>query len=374
MTDKEILKPLVERVVEICADPKYERLKLMWTRHNHLEKVEKVPVNVHLPQSPGYGLAWPELVPPETLLCKDPLARGIELQLKEKIYKYEHIPDDDVILPVLYVVGALNPGSGPLWGLEIGKKESDLVEPGHGAYKIIAPLAEDLSRFDELSYPKVSVDMEATALRLEKARELIGDTLAVVPLVGRVHTSPFEVVVQLRGMNQLLYDFYDNPALVHKLMDFVTEGTILYYQELDRRHLIYTPRTWMWRVHYEEVDSDVDLISTLDGLKTAWAYISAQSAASISPGMFDEFIQPYHERIAQLFSPGRVYYHGCEDLTKKFDVIRKLPHLRRFHVSPWSDLEVLASKIGYDYVIEKHVHPTNNIFFKSCFKNRSFKK
>jgi len=43
-------------------------------------------------------------------------------------------------------------------------------------------------------------------------------------------------------------------------------------------------------------------------LKDVWAYVSAQSAAPLSPKHYAEFIQPYHERVAEIF--GKVYYHG----------------------------------------------------------------
>ena len=37
-----VLRELVDQVVEACASPRYAQLKALWTRHNRLEKVEKI--------------------------------------------------------------------------------------------------------------------------------------------------------------------------------------------------------------------------------------------------------------------------------------------------------------------------------------------
>ncbi len=73
--------------------------------------------------------------------------------------------------------------------------------------------------------------------------------------------------------------------------------------------------------------------------------------------MYEEFVQPYHERMARVISENRIYYHGCEDLTKKISIIRQLPNLRRFHISPWTNLKVAAEELGRDFVLEVVVHP-----------------
>ena len=48
-----------------------------------------------------------------------------------------------------------------------------------------------------------------------------------------------------------------------------------------------------------------------------WAYVSAQSAFGLGPGMYEEFVHRYHCRIAELFTGKTVYYHGCECLDQK---------------------------------------------------------
>ena len=67
-------------------------------------------------------------------------------------------------------------------------------------------------------------------------------------------------------------------------------------------------------------------------------------------------------RIAELF--GKVHYHGCEDLTRKVETIRALPHLVEFHVSPWSQVAPIAAALPAPVVMEVHSHPTNVLFWR----------
>ncbi len=353
------MRALVDRFLEACAHPRYQQRKAMWTRHHHLEKVDKTPIHVHLPVNGGYSAICQEIISPGELLYPEGLARSVELQLRQRLYKHEHIPDDDVILPVINVGAVYRTPADRMWGLHFRRREAGLSYDNGGAYKPIPPI-ETEADLDKLEYPPMDIDFEETARRVEQASELVEGRLPVVLGADRVGGSPFEVLVHLRGMDNLLFDFVDNPALVHRLMDFVTTGYERCLSETNRLGLFDIPSAWFGcRVHYEEMGPEV--LSSSSGIASSWVYISAQSAASISPAMFDEFLQPYHERIARLFTPGRIYFHGCEDLTRKYKVVKKTPGLRRFHVSPWSDFRVLGPEIGRDCVIERHVHPANNI-------------
>jgi hypothetical protein len=177
-------------------------------------------------------------------------------------------------------------------------------------------------------------------------------------------------------------------------MEFVTEATVAYHREREAAGFVSAEESWRrCKVRWDEVPHGRTAGSSPTGaqpgkglkppglgrrqadagaaggegqgrgglrLKDVWAYVSAQSAAPLSPRQYEEFIQPYHERVADIF--GKVYYHGCEDLTAKMDIIARLPNLRRFHVSPWTDLAVAARKLGRRFIIEKHVHSPNVLF------------
>ncbi|MHB0875959.1 MAG: hypothetical protein ACYC5O_07940 [Anaerolineae bacterium] len=353
------LRPLVDRLIEACGDPRYAARKAMWTRHQHLEKVPKVPVHVHLGVNGGYSTVWQEIIAEKDLIHHEGLARSVELQLVQRLYKHCYIPDDDVILPILQIGTVYRTPGDEMWGVKLERREAALGYDTGGAYKPV-PVIESEADLDRLRYPLFDIDEDETRRRVDEARSLVEDRLPVIVGADRIGASPFETVVRLRGMDNLLFDFVDNPGLVHRLMDFVTTGTERFLRQVDERRLFDIPGSWLGcRVHYEEMGPAV--LAESAGLESHWAYISAQSAASIGPAMFEEFLQPYHERLANLYQPGRVYFHGCEDLTAKYRVIKATPNLRRFHVSPWSNFASLAPEIGRDVVIERHVHPGDNI-------------
>ena len=369
---------LVDRVVEAAADPVYARRKEMYTRHNRLEKVAKVPVGVHLHK--GYRVVWQELIPPDTLISEDPLERDIELQLRQKLFRHEHIPDDEVLLPTVWIspvrpipsaagksdngnsgkngsgravekgvqaYGALSKGEERLWGLPFQVQQS-----GHrgGAYKV-DPVITDESDMAALHHPRYEVDSEATRLLLERTKELVGGRLPVKLSTDEIGASPSETVVSLMGMEAILYLVIDNPGFIHRMMNFVTEGYITYHREREAAGAVDAESTWGFRTHYEELP-----VSTgNEKLTSCWWYISAQSLAGLSPAMYADFLQPYHERLAAALADNRVYYHGCEDLGEKMAIIKQLSNLRRFHVSPWTNLERAVERLGDNFVLEVHM-------------------
>jgi len=369
------IRELVDRVCEAAADPVYASRKEMWTRHNRLDRQRKTPVSVFL--HGGYTNTWRELIPPGLLISDNPLERAIELQLRQKLYRHEHIPDDDVLLPTVWVrparprsgtgettsLGELASNVNPLfrqdvdtdaaedtrlWGLPFRLRRTD--DTG-GAYKVDPVVAseEDMGR---LRHPAYEVDMEGTRRLLERVTELVDGRLPVKAETDELGASPSETVVSLMGIEAVLFGVIENPALVHRMMDFVTEGYVRYHRERETAGHVDAEESWKYRVHYEKLPPEADPRV----LAQSWTYVSAQSLCGLSPAMFEEFLQPYHARLARIMGENRVYYHGCEDLTRKIPSIRRLPNMRRFHVSPWTDLETVVEQLGGEAVLEVHVH------------------
>jgi len=377
------IQELVERVQEATSDPKYAERKRMWTRHNRLEKTGKAPVNVHFHR--GYRPIWRELIPPDTLISEDPLEWAVELELRQKLYKHEHVPDDDLILPTVWI-SPVRPGvppdsatyaalgyaaSGPggsssihdsedpeglraahLWGTPLRRRQTGIG----GAY-IVEPVVTSEEDLAKLRPPRYAADQEATRARRDRVVELVDGRLPVKVTSDEMRESPSEWMVAFMGIEAVLYGLIDRPDFIHRVMHFVTEAAIAYHSEREAAGVVDPEETWGFRTHYEEFPPGTDT----SRLECAWAYISAQSLCPISPAMFEEFLQPYHARLAETRGHGRVYYHGCEDLTAKIPIIRRLPNLRRFHVSAWTDLEEAVRQLGTDFVLEVCVHTPDTL-------------
>ena len=370
------IQALVDRVVEAASDPRDGPRKEMWTRHNRLAKTDKTPVYVCLKRGSGTNanpVTWSELIPPDTRLSKDPLEKEIEVQLRQKLYKHDHIPDDEVLTPTVWVGAVRTPAagddspaasrigssfdlehvdgssSGALWGLPFVEKRSG--GPG-GAYAV-EPVVVEEGDMAALHHPIFAIDDEATRALVDRATELTQGKLPVKVATDAIGYSPTETMISLMGMEAVLFGVIDRPEFIHRLMEFITEGTIGYQLAREASGAVDYEQSWGYRVPYEELPAGADPAK----LASCWPIVAAQSMCGLSPAMYEEFVQPYHVRLAEHLGENRVYYHGCEDLTQKIPIIRNLPNLRRFHISPWTNLEVAAEQLQRDFVLEVVPHP-----------------
>lgn len=348
---KNRIRKLVEEVSECFNNVGNTQKIEMWKKHNNLVKCEKVPINVHL-FSGEYTNVWRELIPINSIESTDSVERHIEVQLLQKLFKYKVIKDDDILLPTIWIKPILKNDSQSLFGVHIEKEVSDFEA---GSYRINSVInsIEDINR---LRYPEFAVDHHATKELFNSVTEAVDGKLPVKIQSDELGASPFDTVSKLRGVNELMFNFIDDPALVHELMNFITDGYIHYHKQREEYGYIEPEETWGFRVHSDYLPISTDSFT----LKHCWSYISAQTSGIISPEMYREFIHPCHKKLAAIF--GKVYYHGCEDLTQKIDTIKELPGLRRFHISPWTNLEAAVEKLNRDFVLEVHVHPSDTLF------------
>jgi hypothetical protein len=361
-----LIRDLADKVLAVWRSEPIQARRRMWARHIRGEKVEKVPVIVFVIW--GDRALWQEVMRVDAV-STEPLAASIEYQLKQKLWKWRSIPDDDLIRPWVALPLPRPPDAGPLWGIELPQERT--AERGSSRPIPVVSSLEDLKR---LTRPRFRWDEARRAELLARARELLDDKLPVFFEANQMGESPFEHACRMCGMEALFLGVLDRPEFVHAVMEFVTEGMVAYHREREAAGFVSAEESWRrCKVRWDEVPEEPVAGSSPPGeaeeegwgrgglrLKEVWAYVSAQSAAPLSPRQYEEFIQPYHERVADLF--GKVYYHGCEDLTAKIDTIAGLPNLRRFHVSPWTNLAVAAEKLGRRFIIEKHVHSPNVLF------------
>jgi hypothetical protein len=351
MTSEPLLVDLASQVLANWQSPEMERRRRLWTGYFAGKRQDKIPVKCAV--FDYYDLVWRQLIPEDTLVFREGLRRDVEVQLRIKLERFRRLPDDEVVWPTLWAQGHPRPSADSLWGVPLAN-----VEPGMdgGAYRPVPPLNEE-SDLERLHGPEV-VRCPAEEARLtEQISELAGGLLPVRVHTDELHYGPYEWAVRLRGADRLLLDVYDRPAWVHLLMGRITEGMVAYHQAREREGL-YDAQSLLPQVHVPFDEVPAGLEARLAG---GWCYAHAQSATSLSPAMYAEFVQPYNARVAKLFR--RVYYHGCEDLTRKARVIRDLPNLAYFHVSPWTCLEDVVSVFsGTPVALEVHCHPTEVLF------------
>ncbi|MDD3925802.1 MAG: hypothetical protein PHT33_04000, partial [bacterium] len=92
-------------------------------------------------------------------------------------------------------------------------------------------------------------------------------------------------------------------------------------------------------------------------LNDMWGFAESQETTCVSPACFAEFIFPYQLKILERF--GLNCYGCCEPLERRWDNISRIPRLRRVSVSPWSDREAMAEKLGGDYIYSMKPNPAD---------------
>ncbi|MDL2293330.1 hypothetical protein LJC60_01715 [Ruminococcaceae bacterium OttesenSCG-928-D13] len=74
--------------------------------------------------------------------------------------------------------------------------------------------------------------------------------------------------------------------------------------------------------------------------------------------MYAEFVFPYYERIAQVY--GRLSYGCCEPVDPVWDMVSRLPNLRKISISPWCNEEKMGEALrGSSIIYHRKPSPTS---------------
>lgn len=345
--DRSVLRELAKHIAEIGAHPRQAELRELWRRHNRLERVR--PLVLISPEG-----AWDEILPHSVLKCTNELARGYEWHLRSLIYRWEHWRDDWVIEPHVKV-GLAWQTTG--WGLDPGYIRSEMPR---GAWHLDPPMKEpeDLKK---LKFPELVIDEEATQRNFQAINDVIGDILEV-----KIHRHIFawsftgmaNVLMYLRGLDQMMWDMAERPEWVHQVMGFLAKGMkrildqVEAYDKLDL-------------VNTDEYIASGGLAYTdeLPGpgftgrvrLRDLWGFGEAQELVGVSPAMHEEFVFQYQRPLLDRF--GLNCYGCCEPVTDRLEYVLKIPRLRRISISPWADLRIAAEALQDKYIFSWKPNP-----------------
>jgi len=346
--DRTLLRELAKRLAEIAAQPVMAERKALWRKHNSLQRVR--PMILVYPEG-----AWEELLPDSALRCENPDLRPWERNLRMRIYYWEHLHDDQVIED-LWTVGRGITVSG--WGLE-PKSHASTEQRGAWAFDPVVKGPADLKK---LRYPEVTVDEAAARTELETAQELFGDILRIrQDGVGHVSFHLMARWTRLRGLDQVMMDMVDEPAMLNEAMAFLEAGyhrLIRRYQELgllslNNNNLYHSSGGNGWTDELPQPDFDGTHVRPAD----MWASAEAQELALVSPEMHEEFSLQYERRLLAPF--GLNGYGCCEDLTRKLNYVLSIPNLRRVSISPFADVERCAETLGRRVIFSWKPHPSH---------------
>jgi len=353
--ERRILRDLAKRVADVAALPIQAERACLWRKLNALEPER--PMVLANPQG-----GWRELVPETALQCQS--LRGFEMSLRQRIFRHEHIHDDCPITATFNVRWAIDVGDYGL--IETQTRSEEL-----GSYKWDPPVKSQAD-WDRIHPRAIHIDHEATARMEAVAQDVLGDILRV----QRIGESTCRVkltrdLVHLRGLDQIMFDMYDNPQFLHRMMAAMRDEKQREWELYEQEGVLSLNNgpeniTGSGGVcHTDELP-----LADFDGhvrMKDMWCWGESQETAGVGPDQFFEFVLQYQLPLMNRF--GLVDYGCCEPLDKKLDLlIRHIPRLRSVAVSPWSNRQVAAEKLGNRYVYVYKPNPSRICSPKADFE------
>ncbi|HUW33614.1 MAG TPA: hypothetical protein VM223_18555 [Planctomycetota bacterium] len=344
--DLTILRDLAKRYAEIARDPVQDERRDLWRRHNSLKQTRPL-IYVR-------AFAWHEM-PESRCSIADPFFRQFEDFFRSQLFWYS-LNDDSIFEPWV-TVQAVRKCHG--WGVAIDRRFS--AEP-RGSFKVDYPI-KALGDIAKLRVPRHEIDEEKTQGSLVLLQDAIGDILAVNLDRGpayRMWAGDLSTDLgYLRGIEHFMVDVVDNPDWLHRLVGFLADGVLKTHVEAENAG------DWGLCAHQNQAmpyaEELPDPAANVNGAKRSqlWGYMAAQEFTGVSPTMHEEFLLRYQLPILAEF--GLAAYGCCENLTRKIDMLRAIPNLRRIAVSPFADVPACAEQIGRDYVLSYRPSPADMV-------------
>ena len=350
-----LLRELARQVDEIGRLRIMDERRELWRAHNDLEPTR--PLIAVFPEG-----SWRELLPENSLQCENAEARSIERDLRSRIYYHTDIGDDAVVERTFKVrkqIDGLPGGTIDLsvdWGVPIQHRAP--MEDG-GAYGF-SPIIAEKADIKKLRVPRLVYRERETLEQLTRMEELFGDLLDV-QLCG-VDYVAFHIMyyyTQLRGLEQMMYDIYDEPELFHELVGTLEHGYQSIVDQCETLNLFQRNDNGTYQstggFGYSSTllppDFNPEHVRPCD----MWACAEAQEMSCVSPEQTEEFCLSAERRLLARF--GRNGYACCEPVQDKLPYIKQIHALRRVSVSPFADVEACARGLRDKYIFSWKCSP-----------------
>jgi hypothetical protein len=343
--DREILRRLAEKVRSIALGRIQDEKRQLWYDHNSLKT--KQPVVLCDPEN-----GWNEIITGNQVECSGDLARRWEVALRKEIFWGESIQDDRPIEPYFYI-GYTYEESG--WGVDLQ------YIGGHkgGAYTWNTPI-EKIEDIQKLRFPEIEVDYKTTLETIALAGEVFGGLLEI--RLRGIWWWSFGMtadLIRLVGLTQMMMYMYDNPTLLHRVMDFLKKGNLQQLDFLEEEGLLSLNNDDSYigsgGIGYcselPQRDVDTSHIQTND----LWGFSESQETVGVSPAMYEEFVFQYQLPILQRF--GLNCFGCCEPVDTRWHILKNIPNLRRLSVSAWADRKKMSEYLEDKYIFSWKPNP-----------------
>jgi hypothetical protein len=345
--DRDVLRELARQVAEIAALPVQQKTIALWKALNALKPVRPM---VMIDQIPWHEMDVNGELAPRS---EDRFCRDLEMRLRRTLYSWKHMRADMVVEPAVEIGKVIRGWDFGVHMVEqraVSDPKNDVV--GHFYEDQLKTEAE----VEKIRPPRISLDEQATAENLEKARGIFDDLLDVRLQGAQPMFQPWDIIVTWRGAENVLLDLAERPEFMHRTISRLTDAMLSMLDQLEEQGLLGCGHG---TIHCTGAYTDELPAAGFDPrrprAKDNWTAGMAQIFSAVSPAMHQEFDLDYAVRWYSRF--GLVYYGCCEPLDTKMDLIRKVPHVRKISMSPWVDIERGADRIGRDFVFSRKPSP-----------------
>ncbi len=296
----QILRDLAQQVAEIAARPIQDERRDLWRHHNSLRHTRPLVIQ----RGKQY---WREIWPEERLTCQDPFLRGYEDYLRQMIF-HDSLGDDTVIEPIVRVSAVRATLSGDCrWGAPIR------FIPGteHGGAGVFDPPIKSEDDIAHIQPQPHRIDEAASAERLAKVQDAIGDILAVrldrAPMYSGWRADMSTDPARLVGLEQFMLYMLDRPAWLHRVQAILRDGILAQQEQAERAgdwHLFnHDNQSMPYSLEMPDPAEHAEPVSR----NQLWGFFASQETTLVSPAMFDEFVLQYQTADHAALRPDRLW-------------------------------------------------------------------
>ncbi len=360
--DMDVLRPLIQRYAEIAALPIQGVKRELWRDNNEHRSARPM---VLIDQ-----ICWNELNADGGLneQCEDPYWRGVESELRKKIYCWEHMPVDMVFNPYISLPKPLH-NTG--WGLKADfDQRTQQADESLFSYSFHNVLEEE-EDVEKIQMPEITLD-EQKLREIQQEADILCQGIIPYRMQGEtLHLGVWDRISEWMGVQNCYIELIDRPEFLHAIMERLTQGLLHQIDTLNRLKAYdvtgnITHCSHTFTDNLPGKDCDLDHGTTQQG----WAFGLAQLFTACSPDVTAEFEVPYMNRVFPHF--GAIYYGCCERLDDRLDVIAKLKNVRKISCSPWSHKEHFAERMP-DYCVMS-AKPTPALLATESFDEDAVRK
>lgn len=279
----------------------------------------------------------------------------LNAHLISKIFLHETFEDDTVVEPAVgYDYGAAGTLEAQLFGVP------PVFEKYKDPFVSVNPVMASIDEYENLESPDF-YKTEPMPLIHQKYSEIVDLVRGKIDVTfpGWVR-GPWSISCFLRGFENIYMDIIDFPEKVHDFQLFLADCRILWEKQRsaflgmapDNENNMFTNCYDDYRrVHVSDIYND-----EVDG-------------NMISPAVYRDVIFPAEKKLAAFYN-GINYYHSCGNLTPFLETLSELSGLRILHISSWTDLKKANELTDPDVVLQKVVHPEDDVLHASEEKIR----